>query len=109
MPLGRRGSTCEHNWIEDYDPGLETACYNDGLNYTPSMLVCTGCVRKKRKPRTSSEKRDLVLFILFLPLMIVAFLLFGFLLPIVLVFEELARFIGSKKASQQDQSLSSEK
>ncbi len=105
MPFLRRGSTCEHNWVEDYDLDMDAECYNDGLNYTPLMLVCTRCGRKKRKPRTNVEKGDLVLFILFLPLMMITVFLFDLLLPILLVVHGLYQYFLNKKESSLDSRL----
>jgi hypothetical protein len=84
-----RKPPCDHEWVVDYDPGADAACYNDGLNYLPAEYICTRCGKRKRIKYEDGAKANWVAVLLF-PVIIVGLILAPIIIVIGGIVEQLA-------------------
>jgi hypothetical protein len=91
-----RRTTCEHEWIADFDPVADAAAYNDGLSYRPAFQVCTKCGRKKRIGYEPCPDWG---FILWFPFILVGVLVASVLVPIYLLVASIYEALLSKRKS----------
>lgn len=91
-----RRTTCDHEWIVDFDPVADAAAYNDGLYYCPAFRVCTKCGTKRR---IRYEPWPDWGFILWFPFILVGLSVAGVLMPIFLLVASIYEALFSKRKS----------
>ena len=74
---------CDHDWIVDFDPVADAACYNDGLNYRPAEYICTKCKMKKKIHYEDDTTLEEVIKVLLVGVVTILYLIF--IAPIIMI------------------------
>jgi hypothetical protein len=67
--MGRRArrTSCEHEWVENYNPVDASAAYREVFHYSPFFEACTKCGRRRKKRSEPwLDWRDILMMPLFI-------------------------------------------